>query len=251
MLPHVRGRPLNLERYRGPITEGGWFQQDAPHLPDWMGSVTVPKKGGTVTHAVVLEEEGLVYLANQGALTLHGWSSRVPDVDVPDEVIFDLDPHGEDFPSVRRAAKLLHEVLDELGLHSHPMTSGSKGIHVVVPLDGSASFAEARAFAESVRREMVARDPERLTGEFYKDKRDGKLYVDVGRTARAHTAVVPYCVRARPGAPVAAPLEWDEVGDSRLHARRWTIRNLFRRLSRRGDPWAQVWERGQPLPRGA
>jgi bifunctional non-homologous end joining protein LigD len=213
-----------------------------------MGRVTVPKKGGTVTHAVVLEEEGLVYLANQGVLTLHGWSSRVPDVQVPDEVIFDLDPAGDDFEAVRRAAKLVRKVLDELGVESYPMTSGSKGIHVVVPLDGSASFDEAKEFAGEVRRELVERDPKRLTGAFYKSQRRGKLYVDIGRTARGHTAVVPYSVRARPGAPVAAPLDWDEVGDAKLHARRWTIRNLFRRLARRDDPWAHIWERGQALP---
>jgi bifunctional non-homologous end joining protein LigD len=253
MLPHVRGRPLNGERYRGPIGEvRGFFQQDFPHLPDWMGSVTVGKRGGgTVTHPVVEDADGIAYLANQGVVTMHAWSSRVPDVEVPDEVIFDLDPADDDFETVRFAALELRAVLEGRGVVSAPMTSGSRGLHIVVPLDGSATFDDAKAFATDVRQELVARAPDRLTGAFYKSQRRGRLYVDIGRTARGHTAVVPYTVRARPGAPVATPLDWDEVGDRRLHAQRWTIKTLFRRLGRREDPWAQLWSQRQPLPAGA
>jgi bifunctional non-homologous end joining protein LigD len=247
MLPHLRGRPLTLERFRATIDEGGFFQQSVgAHFPDWVGRVEVERAEGrgTVVHPVVEGEDALAYLANQGALTFHAWPARVPDLEHPDALVLDLDPPGDDFAPVRSAALLLREVLDAAELVGWPMTTGSRGIHVVLPLDGTADWAEVWEQAKALGAALVARAPQELTRAFYRSQRRGRLYVDTGRARRGHTAVVPYTVRARPGAPVATPLSWEEVEDPATDARRWTLRTV---LSRDGDPWEGAWARPQSL----
>ena len=248
MLPHVRGRPLSTQRLRGPVAEGAFFQQDWHNLPDGMPYADVPKRGGgTVRHPVVETAEHLEWLANQNAFILHGWASRIDDLDRPDELVIDLDPPSEDFAPVRRAARMVRGLLGELGLRGYPMATGSKGLHVVVPLDRALAFDEVKGFGDAVGAELVSRAPNELTRAAYKSQRRGRLFVDTGRVARGHTAIVPYSVRAREHAPVATPLEWDEVFASRTNGHRWTVRNLFRRLARRDDPWAGIWSDRQPL----
>jgi bifunctional non-homologous end joining protein LigD len=250
-LPHLHGRPLNLERFRKAVTEkgAGFLQQHASeHFPDWVGAVEVPKHDGTVRHVICDDAATLVYLANQGALTLHGWSSRLPDIDKPDRLVIDLDPAVDDFQQVKRAAKHVKAVLTELGLDGFPMTSGSRGLHVIVPLDGSQGWKPVWDFGKRLAAAIAERDPERLTTEFLKEKRRERLYVDLGRTRYAHTAVMPYSVRGRAVAPIATPLEWRELPrvDS---AQRFTLQNIFRRLgSRSADAWEGFEEARRPLP---
>ena len=246
MLPHLRGRPLSLERYRGTIEEGGFFQQAASrHFPDYVGRVAVARAGGgEIVHPLCENEDALVYLANQGALTFHAWPARLPDLERPDALVLDLDPAGDDFAPVRRAALLLRELLADLELTGHPMTTGSRGLHVVLPLDGSGDWKAVWPQAKALGAALVERAPKELTRAFYRSQRRGRLYVDTGRARRGHTAVMPYSVRARPGAPVATPLSWEEVEDPALDARAFTIRTV---LERDGDPWAGMWERGQAL----
>jgi len=246
MLPHVRARPLSLERFRGTIEEGGFFQQAAAkHFPDLVARIPVRRADGSeIVHPAVEREEALVYLANQGALTLHGWAARAPALECPDALVVDLDPAEEDFAPVRRAALLLRELLGELGLTGHPMATGSRGLHVVLPLDAKEDWDALWPRAKALGALLVKRAPKELTRAFYKSQRRGRLYVDTGRARRGHTAIMPYSVRARPGAPVAAPLDWEEVEDPALHARAYTIRTV---LDRGRDPWAGIWERGQSL----
>jgi bifunctional non-homologous end joining protein LigD len=246
LLPHVRGRPLSLERFRATIDDGGFFQQSVGSLrEEWVSRVEVDRaEGGTVVHPVCETPDCLVYLANQGALTLHAWAARVPDLERPDALVLDLDPAADDFAPVRRAALLLRDLLGEVGLTGHPMTTGSRGLHVVLPLDGSLTWGDLWEGAKALGAALVARAPRELTRAFYRSQRRGRLYVDTGRARRGHTAVVPYTVRARPGAPVATPLGWEEVEDPALHARRWTLRTV---LERPDDPWAGIWDSGQPL----
>lgn len=247
MLPHVARRPLTLERYRATIADGGFFQQAASrHFPDFVGRVEVDKAGGgTIVHATADRPEALAYLANQGALTLHAWAARAPDLERPDALVLDLDPpEDEGFAPVRRAAGLLREVLDDHGLHGDPMTTGSRGLHVVVPLDRTATWEEIWPVAKLLGAALVKRAPKELTRAFYRSQRRGRLYVDTGRARRGHTAIAPYSVRARPGAPVAAPIAWEELEDPALHARSFTLRTV---LDRAEDPWAGIWERGQSL----
>jgi bifunctional non-homologous end joining protein LigD len=234
MLPYLAGRPLSLERYRATIDDGGFFQQGrSDHFPPYVGTIEVERADGTVgRHPACDSRAALVYLANQGALTFHAWPARAPDLEHPDLLVLDLDPDDDDFAPVRRAAGLLREVLrDECGLpEGEPVLTGSRGVHVRVPLDGSRGWAETRELARSVGAALVARAPKELTRAFYKSQRRGRLYVDTGRSRRGHTAIVPYTVRARPGAPVAAPVSWDELlEDGELTARRYTIRSVLER----------------------
>ncbi|MDQ3945894.1 MAG: non-homologous end-joining DNA ligase [Actinomycetota bacterium] len=248
MVPHLRGRPLMLERYPEGITRPGVYQKEAPaHFPDWVHRVEVPKEGGTVNHAVCNDEDTLVYLANQGSLTFHAWLSRADRIYHPDQLIFDLDPPPGAFDTVRAAARHLGEILDGLELVPFVKTTGSRGLHVVVPLDRSATFDETRAFARDVAALVVAGDPGRLTTEVRKAKRGGRVFVDVLRNGYAQTAVAPYSVRARPRAPVATPVDWEELGKGHLDPGRYTIRNLFRRLGRKPDPWRDMAGQARPL----
>jgi bifunctional non-homologous end joining protein LigD len=248
MLPHVRGRPLSTQRLRRPGEV--FFQQDWRKLPDGMPYAEVPKRGGgTVRHPVIETAEHLEWLANQNAFILHGWASRLPELDTPDELIIDLDPPPRGgFSVVQAAARMTKALLEEHGLRPYPMATGSKGLHVVVPLDGSLHYKEVKAFGDEIGRELVARAPKELTRAAYKSQRRGRLFVDTGRVARGHTAIVPYSIRARPHAPVATPLDWREVFRRDMAADRWTVSNLFRRLARRDDPWAAIWSDVQALP---
>jgi bifunctional non-homologous end joining protein LigD len=239
MLPHVGDRALNLWLFPDGIEKRPIVRQQMPdHFPEWIGRVTVPKKGGSVTHAVVKDAAGLVYLAGQACITPHIWLSRVDRLDRPDRIVFDLDPSTENFNDVRAAARELGSFLEEeLGLVPFAMTTGSRGIHVVTPIRRDCDFDFARAFSRQVARVMAARDPKRLTVEQRKNKRGDRILVDVARNAYAQTAVPPYAVRPKPGAPVATPLEWSELSNTRLGPQNWNVRNLFRRLERDGDRW--------------
>lgn len=241
MLPHVRGRPVTMERFPDGIGGERFFQKDIPdYFPDWIRTAEMKKEGGRVTHVVIEEAATLVYLANQACITPHVSLSRADRPHDPDRMIFDFDPARDDFPAVRDGARRLRDVLVELGLSPFVMTSGSRGLHVVVPLDRSADFDTVREFARRIADLLVAKDPDRLTTEQRKDKRGGRIYVDTGRNAYAQTAVAPYAARALAGAPVAAPVEWNELGRKGFGPRRHTIRSLFRRLARKDDPWREI-----------
>jgi bifunctional non-homologous end joining protein LigD len=249
MLPHLRGRPLMLERYPDGIDAQRFMQKNTPrHYPDWITRAKVAKEGGTVTHTVCDDTATLLYLADQACVTLHRWLSRTDragGTDHPDQLVFDLDPPGDDFAPVREAAGRLKELLDDLELPAAPMTTGSRGLHVVVRLDGRAGFDEVREFARAAAELLVSRHPDRFTTAARKDDRGDRLYLDVQRNAYAQTAVAPYTVRARPGAPVAVPLSWDQLDDSGLDARRWTVADAAEQA--RTDPWAGLPGRGRSL----
>jgi bifunctional non-homologous end joining protein LigD len=236
MVPHLRGRPVSMQRVRETIYTQVFYQKDAPaYFPDWIARVTVPKVGGTVTHAVVDDAASLVYLANQGCVTPHVWLSRVPDLELPDRMIIDLDPGDGGVADARFAAHLAHEVVSAAGLVPHLMATGSRGYHVVVPLRPKADFEEVRAVAFGLSEVMARRAPDRLTTEFYKEKRDGRLFLDCNRNAWAQTAVPPYSIRAKRGAHVAVPLDWDELDSVAPDA--FDVRSIQGRLDAVANPW--------------
>jgi len=246
MLPTIEGRPVSMKRYPDGIGGGSFFQKEAPdHFPDWIERAAVRKEGGTVNHAVVRKAADLVYLAGQACITPHVWLSRIEDVDRPDRMIFDLDPSVEDLGVIRAAARAVREVLEEIRLVPFLMTSGSRGYHLWVPLDGGEDFAAVRRFARGVARVVVARDPDSFTIEARKEKRGDRVLIDYFRNGYAQTSVPPYAVRARPGAPVATPLGWAELG--RIAPRDITIRSIFRRLGRKDDPWRGMARRARSL----
>jgi bifunctional non-homologous end joining protein LigD len=237
MLPHLAGRPLVLERYREGIDRPGFIQKDATPLPDWFDKVTVTRRGGgTVTHAVADDASTLVYLANLGTVSMHHWLSRADDVERPDQIVFDLDP-SDDLAMVVPAARWLRDLLDELGLASFPKTSGSRGIHVHVPIRRTVPTDDANHVALGIATVLASRHPDELTVQHRKAARGARLFVDTLRNGYAQHAVAAYSVRPKPGAPVAVPLDWDEVVPG-LDAQRYTTRNVFRRVAQKADPWA-------------
>ena len=251
MLPHVRGRPLHMQRFPDGI-EGEQIQQkQAPdYVPDFVARVDVPRRrGGSVRHATIENAETLVYLVGQACITPHVWTSRVPRLDAPDQLVFDLDPAGSDFGSVRDAAHAVRELLSELGLAAYVKLTGSRGLHVAAPLRPGPSHDEVKAFAQAAAGLLARRHPDRLTAEFRKAKRDGRLYLDVARNGYAQTLVAPYAVRALAGAPVACPIEWGELG--RGGPQPFTVASVPRRLAQRADPWEGFAGDARPLAAAA
>ncbi|HEY7508613.1 MAG TPA: non-homologous end-joining DNA ligase [Vicinamibacteria bacterium] len=241
MLPHLRGRPVMMERYPAGIGAKGFMHRDVRKgYPEWLERVEVPKKGGTVQHPIVSDTRSLLWMANQNCITPHVWLSRVPALHRPDLCVFDLDPSRDDWEELRAAAIAVRTLLDDLGLATRVKTSGWKGYHVVVPLDGQAAFDEVAAFAHAAARVLVARDPDRLTLEFTKAERAGRIYLDVGRNGYGATLAAVYAVRARPGAPVSAPCTWAEVEAGRVRPRTFTIGTMAARLAEVGELWAEM-----------
>jgi bifunctional non-homologous end joining protein LigD len=242
MLPHVRARPVTMERYNAGIGAPGFFQKDVSKgFPAWLERVEVPKKGGTVHHPIVCDTRSLLWLANQNCITPHVWTSRAPDLYHPDICVFDLDPSKEDEPEVLRDAALgLRDLLDDLGLPSWVKTTGSKGFHIVVPLDGKAHMGEVSGFAHAVGAILVRRDPQHLTQEFSKADRGGRILVDTGRNGYSATFAAAYAVRAKPGAPVSAPCTWEELEGGTAGPRTFTLRTMAGRVAEVGDLWSDM-----------
>ena len=248
MLRQIKDRPISMQRFPEGIGKPGFFQKDVPaYFPEWIRRVQVPKRGGRVTHAIACDAATLVYLAGQACITPHVWLSRADELDRPDRLIFDLDPSNGSFAEIRQAARAVGQLLEELGLAAFAMTTGSRGVHVWVPLRRQARFDEVRSFARDVARVMVQRAPDQLTLEARKQKRAGRILIDIMRDAYAQTAVSPYAVRPRPGAPVATPLRWRELSDSSLRPDKFTLRNIDRRLARVGDPWEDIARHARAL----
>jgi bifunctional non-homologous end joining protein LigD len=250
MLPHLAGRPIVMQRFPDGIDGESFFQKDIPdYFPKWVARVTLPKEGGTVTHVLCNNAATLVYLASQACITPHVWLSRADKARHPDRLIFDLDPPTDDFAPVKSAARWTGALLSALGLTPYLMTTGSRGMHVSVPLDRRADFDTVRAFARAAAALLVRRHPGDLTMEPRIADRAGKLYIDTARNGYAQSAVAPYAVRAKPGAPVATPISWEELDRRSLAARSYRIDNVFRRLARTGDGWRGMGKRGQSLKR--
>ena len=251
MLPHLRGRPVTMERFHRGIEAPGFFQKDVSKgFPEWLERVEVPKHGGTVHHPIVTNTEGLLWLANQNSITIHVWPSRVPNLYQPDICVFDLDPSKADDPETLRSAALgVRDLLTELGLPSWIKTSGSKGFHIAVPLDGKSDFGTVARFAHVVGQTLVKRDPNNLTQEFSKVDRGGRILVDTGRNGYSATFAAAYTVRARAGAPVSAPCSWEELERGEVGPRSFTLRMMGQRISDVGDLWADMLKTKKSLLR--
>ncbi len=249
MLPHIRQRPLTMERYPAGIDEKGFIQKDVSKgFPAWLERIEVPKHGGTVHHPLINDARALQWMANQNCITPHVWNRRAPDLFHPDVCVFDLDPERNE-PAVLRAAALgVRDLLAELGLPSWVKTSGSKGFHIVCPLDGTADVEAVAHFAHRAAAELVRRDPDHLTQEFSKADRGGRILVDTGRNNYSATVAAPYAVRARPGAPVSAPCTWDELARGAAGPRTFTLATMRARIAEVGDLWADLHARPASLP---
>jgi bifunctional non-homologous end joining protein LigD len=253
MLPHLRDRPLALQAFPQGIEGKGFFMKSIPrHFPDWIATAEVPKRGGSLTQVIARDAATLVYLVGQNVITPHIWLSRVDRSQQPDRLILDFDPSpGVGFGDVRAAARAAGERLRAAGLVPYAMVTGSRGIHVVAPLRRSETFETVHRFARALAEAMVADDPRHLTLEWRRADRGSRIYVDVNRINYARHVVAPYGVRPRPRAPVAMPIEWDELADAALRPDRWTVRTAPERLRSDGEPWKGISRHARTLPPAA
>ncbi len=248
MLPHIVRRPVTMERFPAGIGKKGFLQKDVSKgFPEWLQRVEVPKKDGVVHHPIVTDTRSLLWLVNQNSITPHVWTSRAPDVHHPDICVFDLDPSVDDAGMLRAAALAVRDLLDELGFPSWVKTSGSKGFHIAVPLDGKANMEEVAGFAHQVGALLVRRDPKNLTQEFHKVDRGRRILVDTGRNGWSATHAAAYAVRAKPGAPVSAPCTWEELESGQVEPRTFTLRNMAARIKEAGDLWSGMRKRRRSL----
>ena len=257
MLPHIVGRPVTMERYPAGIEKKGFIQKDVSKgFPDWLQRVAIAKRSGaedddTVHYPLVDDARALVWMANQNAITPHVWTSRVPKLPEPDLCVFDLDPSenpSHHQPAELRAAALaVRDLLAELGLTSFVKTSGSKGFHIVVALDGEADFDPVRRFSQGAGAVLVKRHPALFTQEFIKADRGGRIFVDTGRNGYGATVAAAYALRPKPGAPVSAPCTWPEIESGAVGPQTFTLRTLPARLAEVGDLWRTLHDRPHSL----
>ncbi|MDT0641263.1 non-homologous end-joining DNA ligase [Zunongwangia sp. F363] len=242
MLPHLEERPVTMLRFPNGIEDKRFFQKDEPdYFPDWIDTIEIEKQeGGTTCYVLCNNKPSLIYLANQACITPHIWLSKKDTPDYPDRMIFDLDPSEDNFQEVKSAAGIFRDFLmEKLNLPVFLMTTGSRGLHLVVPLKPEKDFDEVRDFAQEITHYLEKQHPEKFTTAARKNKRENKLYLDVARNGFGQTTVAPYAVRPLAGAPVATPIDWEELAalDS---AHKYNIKNIFRRVGKKEDPWKNI-----------
>lgn len=235
MLPLIKNRPISMHRFPSGIDKEGFFQKNiSDYFPKWVGSHKIKtREKGKIEMVVCNDKPTLIYLANQACITPHIWLSTIDKIDYPDRMIFDLDPPGKDFKEVMEGAKIIHELLDHLGLSSYPMTTGSKGLHIVIPIKKEVDFTEVRMIAKDIASLLCEKMPKMFTTEQRKNKRKGRIFIDYLRNAYGQTGVAPFAIRAIEGAPIAMPLSWQELKGS-LHSQSYNIKNIKKKAT---SPW--------------
>ncbi len=249
LLPHIADRPISMNRFPDGIKGSSFYEKRAPgHQPDWMRTVPVESdsQGGIIDFLVADNREALMWFANMGCIEVHPFHARADSLDMPDYAVFDFDPaEGSEWEQVVAGGELLKVALGQLGLKGYPKLSGSKGLHVYVPLEPVHTYERVRRFVGEVGSYLASANPDDLTMEWEKPKRKGKVFVDHNRNASGQTVAAAYSVRPRPGAPVSVPLTWDEV--PRIKNGDVTIANLWERIQRHGDLFEPVIKGGQTL----
>lgn len=242
MLPYIKDRLITMVRFPDGIKGKQFYQKGAPeYFPKWIKTKEIENRDGSTTNYVIANDQAtLVYLANQASVTPHIWLSKRDKPDKPDRLIVDIDPEVDDFEKVKSTAMKFRKILEEdLGLPTFLMTTGSRGLHITIPLKRTRDFDEVRKFAQSVADLMEKENPDLVTTAARKNKRENKIFLDVGRNAFGQTGVTPYAVRPIEGAPVATPLQWEEL-DELPSAREYNIKTIFQRLEKKGDPWKDM-----------
>ena len=254
IIPLVVNHPLTMHRFPDGIGAEGFYQKDiGSYFPSWIKRKAIKRRSidKVVTYVVCSDDPAtLVYLANQGVIALHAWLSTTTKLTYPDRMVFDLDPStSHSWPQIKQTAKKIKKKLEHYGLRPFLMTTGSKGLHITTPLKQTDSFSTVKKFADFIAQELINEDPEQLTLEIRKEKRGTRIFIDTLRNQWAQLSVVPYSVRAREGAPIATPLTWSELANSKLNPQSYTIKNIFRRLSRKKDPWKDFYKKAKSLPK--
>jgi bifunctional non-homologous end joining protein LigD len=252
-LPYLVGRPLNMHRYpNGAESKGFWHKQIPQHAPDWLSRWDNPDAdpGETTTYLVVNEPAALVWVANFGALEWHAWSSRTDAPHRPTYALIDIDP-GEvtSWDDVLTLARLHRTALEHLGVRSQPKLTGRRGLQIWVPIARGPSFAETRAWVEQLSRAVSAVVPELVSWKWGVRDRGGQARLDYTQNAINKTLVAPYSPRPAAGAPVSAPISWNELDDPLLRPDAVTIRTVLDRIAERGDLFRPVLVGEQTLPK--
>jgi len=248
-LPHIKNRLLVTQRFPDGIKKSGFYQKETPdYFPSWIKTKRISlKKGGQQKLVIPTKTDDIIYLVNLGGLVFHIWLSAAKQPSQPDKIIFDLDPPpNQDFSLVKFAAYKLKETINKKGLIPFVLTTGSRGLHVVVPIKPRHHFDSIRKFTKQTAQELAKRYPKKLTIAITKKERRGRLFVDYLRNSFGQTGIAPYSLRALPGAPVATPLDWKELTkiDNSQH---YNLNNIFRRLGQKKDPWLKFKEQAQEI----
>lgn len=249
-LRHAKNRPLAMHRYPEGIAEKDFFQKEVPdYFPEWIERCSVERKSADAIPMLIADKKAtLAYLVQQGSIAQHLFLSRCANLQQPDKLLFDLDPPEDGFDLVLRAAKQLRRHLREQhGLKSFVMTTGSSGLHVVVPLQPGPSYEEVRSLAKQIAEELAEAQPNAFTTEQRKAQRDGRLFLDVLRNSHGQHSIAPYSLRALPHAPVATPLHWEELDELPNQSQSFHFFNIQERLEKLGDPWEDLYQHAQQL----
>ncbi|MBN2267535.1 MAG: non-homologous end-joining DNA ligase [Candidatus Babeliaceae bacterium] len=235
-LSHVKNHLIVMHRFPDGISGENFYQKQIPdYFPRWIKRKEITlKKGEKQTLALVEKAADLIYMANQGVLVFHAWMSSIDKVDYPDQIFFDLDPEDSSLEDLRFAARKIREVLEKHHLKPFIKTTGLHGYHVVAPIFAQHPFEKVYAFAKSLSVELVNQYPDKLSIDLNKESRKRKIYIDL-RDSYGQTGVAPYSLRAAEGAPVATPIDWDEL--SEVAPNTYTMHNIFKRLGQRDDAW--------------
>ncbi len=251
MIPLIKNHPIAMQRFPNGIDQEGFYQKDMPsYFPSWIDRVEIKNKDGSHTTYVMCQNaKTLVYLAYQACITMHELLSRSDKLQYPDRMIFDLDPGpGVTFSLIKKTALLINALLSNNGMTAFTMTTGSRGMHVVVPLRRMYTFKYTHAYAQHIGQILVAAHPDLFTVSVSKKERKGKIFIDFIRNTFGHMAVAPYAVRPIENAPVATPLAWSEIKDPRLESQSYTIKNIGARIKKVGDVWPDFLKIKNRLP---
>ena len=252
ILPYLAGRPLNMHRFPGGAAQPGfWHKQLPDHAPQWVPRWRNPeaKPGETTTYLVVDDPAALVWAANFGALEWHAWTALAADPASPTYALIDIDPgDGTSWDDVLVLARLHRTALEHVGVRAAAKVTGRRGIHIWIPVAAGLTFHDTRVWAEQLSKTIGAVVPELVSWEWDKRERGGRARLDYTQNVHHKTLVAPYSPRAAPGAPVSAPIAWDELDDPSLRPDGFTIRTMLDRVARRGDEFAAALGEGQQLP---
>jgi len=241
MARYTRARALSLRRYPRGIGQKGFFQKRVgSYFPQWIPRATLPIREGSLEYAVGGDPAALVWLASLGTIEFHAMLGLTDKPHAPDQIIFDLDPPVDYSDDVRLAALGLKAICDDLGLASFVKTTGSRGFHVIVPIARHYDFDQTRAFAKLLAARLCKEQPGKLTLDMRKGKREGRILVDVWRNGYGQTAVAPFSIRARPGAPIAVPHHWDDLKSPDIHPRAITLANFHAHAKKTACAWPQT-----------
>ncbi|MFZ5955214.1 MAG: non-homologous end-joining DNA ligase [Nanoarchaeota archaeon] len=223
MLPYLENRFLAFQRFPEGITKQGFYQKNTPNYYPRFIQI---KKFHEVNYAVCNNKKSLIYLANQASIIFHGWLSLSDKINFPDKLIFDIDPENNPVSEIVKVSFAIKKILESIGLKPYPMATGSRGVHIIIPLKKQETFNEVRNFAKRIAQIVVKLNPNKFTTEFETKKRNGRIFIDIYRNSMAQLSVIPFSIRPIEGAPIACPITWTELKEN-FNPQKYNLKNIF------------------------